>query len=195
MKLSFRNRIAFFNTIAVAITLALVFWVIYIVVAYSSNSHLEYDLLKEKNEVLQNIHFTNDSINVKLSQEWKEAEHNKVEVNPTFIQIMDENKVIIFQTNNLFNVHLPTNAQYNDQVLYSATLQNQVLRLGQFPITNKKGDFKGLIIIGVSQQEALFVLKNLYITLLLIYPVYITKIEMFHCSKTNCTILLKPGNT
>src|SRR5665647_938215 len=89
MKLSFKKRIALFNTMAVAITTAIVFIVIYAVVYYSSYRHLDNDILLEKEEILNTLDWKEDSIIINKLPEWEEAEHKKVEVNPTFIQIVD----------------------------------------------------------------------------------------------------------
>ena len=62
MKLKFKNRIAFFNTIAVAITTAIVFVLIYFVVSQTALNHLDNDILTEKEEVFSNLDWHRDSI-------------------------------------------------------------------------------------------------------------------------------------
>ena len=60
--MKFRNRIAFFNTLAVAITTALVFALIYFVVNKTAYSHLDEDILLEKNEVFANLDWFKNEI-------------------------------------------------------------------------------------------------------------------------------------
>ena len=79
----------FLIRLAVAITTAIVFIVIYGVVYYSSYRHLDNDILLEKEEILNTLDWKDDSIIINKMPEWEEAEHKKVEVNPTFIQIVD----------------------------------------------------------------------------------------------------------
>ena len=105
MKLSFKKRIAVFNTLAVAVTTAVVFLVIYAVVYNSSYRHLDSDILLEKEEILNTLDWKGDSIIINKMPEWEEAEHNKVEVNPTFIQIVDNKERMIFKSANLQSNH------------------------------------------------------------------------------------------
>lgn len=101
MNLRFKTRIALFNTLAVALTTALVFVVIYSVVHKTAYNHLDEDILLEKNEVFNNLDWHHNTIRVNKMPEWDEAEHNKVEVNPTFLQIVDINGTVIFHSANL----------------------------------------------------------------------------------------------
>jgi signal transduction histidine kinase len=171
MKLSFKKRIAFFNTLAVAATTAIVFIIVYAVVYLSSYRHLDSDILLEKEEVLNNLDWKGDSIILNKMPEWEEAEHKKVEVNPTFIQIVDNKNRMIFKSANLQSSHFlfrPTNEAgyfYNNQI------DNQRLRLGQFPIKNEDGKIIGQLTIAISQQESFNVLQNLLFTLCISFPV------------------------
>jgi hypothetical protein len=105
MKLSFKKRIALFNTLAVATTTAIVFIIIYLVVHASSYRHLDGDILLEKEEILNTLDWKADSIIINKMPEWEEAEHKKVEVNPTFIQIVDNKDKMIFKSANLQSNH------------------------------------------------------------------------------------------
>jgi len=171
MKLSFKKRIAVFNTLAVAITTAIVFLVIYAVVYNSSYRHLDSDILLEKEEILNTLDWKGDSIIINKMPEWEEAEHNKVEVNPTFIQIVDNKERMIFKSSNLrFNHFLfdPANEKEN---FFNSQVDKQRLRLGQFPIRNDEGKLIGQLTVGISQQESYYVLNNLLITLCISFPI------------------------
>ena len=98
MNLHFKKRIATFNTIAVAITTFIVFVVIYYVVSFSSFQHLDNVIKAEMEEVFNNINWENESIQINKMPEWDEAEHQQIEVNPTFIQIVNIDGKAIFKS-------------------------------------------------------------------------------------------------
>ena len=60
MKFSFKKRIAVFNTLAVALTTAFVFIIIYSVVYLSSYRHLDADILLEKEVILKTLDWKGD---------------------------------------------------------------------------------------------------------------------------------------
>lgn len=171
MKLSFKKRIALFNTIAVAVTTAIVFLVIYGVVHYTSFRHLDNDILLEKEEILNNLDWKQESIIINKLPEWEEAEHKKVEVNPMFIQIVDNKDRIIFKSANLQSNHFLFNPLSDQENFYNARVEQQQLRLGQFPIKNDKGKIIGQLTIGISRKESHDVLSNLLFTLCISFPI------------------------
>ncbi len=171
MKLSFKKRIALFNTLAVAITTAIVFIIIYAVVYASSYRHLDEDILLEKEEIFNTLYGKGDRIIINKMPEWEEDEHRKVEVNPTFIQIVDNKDKVIFKSANLQKRHFLYNPVNEKETFHNAKIDQQRLRLGQFPVKNEEGNIIGQLTIGVSQQESYYVLINLLITLCISYPI------------------------
>jgi signal transduction histidine kinase len=171
MKLSFKKRIALFNTLAVAITTVFVFIIIYAVVHVSSYRHLDNDILLEKEIVLKRIDWKGDKISTKKLPEWEEKEHKKIEANPTFIQIVDNKGQVIFKTANLQSNHFLSNPGSEKDYFYNTHTDKQRLRLGQFPVKNKEGQIVGQLTIGISQQESYNVLQNLLITLFISFPI------------------------
>jgi two-component system heavy metal sensor histidine kinase CusS len=170
MKLSFKKRIALFNTLAVAITTATVFIVIYAVVFLSSYRHLDSDISLEKEEILNTLDWKADSIIINKMPEWEEAEHRKVEVNPTFIQIVDNRDRMIFKSANLQSNHFLFYPGNKKAYFYNTQIDKQRLRLGEFPVKNDEGKIIGQLTIGVSQQESYYVLHNLLLTLCISFP-------------------------
>ncbi|CAN5372670.1 HAMP domain-containing sensor histidine kinase [soil metagenome] len=170
MKLSFKKRIALFNTLAVAITTATVFIVIYAVVFLSSYRHLDSDISLEKEEILNTLDWKADSIIINKMPEWEDAEHRKVEVNPTFIQIVDNRDRMIFKSANLQSNHFLFNPGNKKPYFYNTQIDEQRLRLGEFPVKNDEGKIIGQLTIGVSQQESYYVLHNLLLTLCISFP-------------------------
>jgi len=171
MKLSFKKRIALFNTLAVAVTTAIVFIIIYAVVYSSSFRHLDTDILLEKEEILNNLDWKGDSIIINKMPEWEEAEHKKVEVNPTFIQVVDNRDRMIFKSANLQTNHFLFNPGNEKGYFYNTQIDKQKLRLGQFPIKNDEGTIIGQLTVGISQQESFNVLQSLLFTLCISFPI------------------------
>ena len=170
MILKFKNRIALFNTLAVAFTTILVFGTIFFVVFNTAYSHLDDDILAEKNEVINNLLVLQDSIIINKMPEWEEAEHNQVEVNPTFLQINDKHGKVIFRSANLQGNQLLDFAS-NIKTFYNGEIDNQLIRLGQFPINNENGEKIGKLTIAVSREESHNVLNNLIWVLVISFPV------------------------
>ena len=173
MNFHFKKRIAIFNTIAVAITTFIVFVVIYYVVSFSSFQHLDNDIKAEMEEVFNNINWENDSIQINKMPEWDEAEHQQIEVNPTFIQIVNIDGKAIFKSINLQDDYLLIHPNNNKTSFYNTTINTQKIRQGQFPIINKNKKTIGYLTIGVSQEESSSVLHNLFIVLSFTYLILV----------------------
>ncbi|MDD2799411.1 MAG: HAMP domain-containing sensor histidine kinase [Bacteroidales bacterium] len=171
MNLKFKNRIAIFNTIAVALTTALVFIVIYSVVHKTAYSHLDDDILIEKEDVFSNLNTTNNSIIINKMPEWDEAEHREVEVNPTFLQIVDAEGVVIFHSANMMKDQILYNPKIETESFFDSELNKQPIRLGQFPIKNDKNEVIGQLTIAIPQQESINILNNLILVLLIAFPI------------------------
>jgi len=180
MTLNFKNRIALYNTLAVAFTSALVFFVIYSVVYSTSYNRMDDGILSESGEVLGNLAWTDDSIIINKMPEWEEAEHNQVELNPTFIQITNIKGRIIFRSGNLMKGHLLLHPSKDRKVFYNGFVNNQRFRLGQFPVRNENDKIIGHIIIGISATTSFAILKNLRIILLISFPILL--IILFYVS-------------
>lgn len=169
MNLSFKKRIANYNLFAIATLLAIAFVTIYAVVYYTSYKHLDDDIITEKTEVFSNLDWDDAAVIMNKMPEWEEAEHKQIEVNPTFIQIVGLNGETLFKSANLQGNHFLFNPKNKTTVFYNATINQQKIRQGQFPIYNDKGKIIGQLTIGVSQQESYNVLHNLLIVLLATY--------------------------
>lgn len=169
MKLNFKKRIATYNLLAIAILMAIAFMTIYGVVYYTSYKHLDDDIITEKTEVFSNLDWDDDTVIMNKMPEWEESEHKQIEVNPTFIQIVDLNGKTLFKSANFQENHFLFNPKNKTTVFYNATINQQKIRQGQFPIFNDKSKIIGQLTIGVSQQESYNVLYNLLIVLLATY--------------------------
>lgn len=190
MTLKFKNRIAIFNTLAVAFTTVLVFFAIFFVVYKTSYYHLNNDILVEKEEVISNLFWLQDSIIVNKMPEWEEAEHNQVEVNPTFLQLKDARENIIFRSRNLPGSQILESPDSKSTVFYNGKINNQRIRLGQFPINNENGKVIGQLTIAVSRQESHNVLNNLIWVLLISFPLVL--VIQFLTSSLAASRAIKP---
>jgi two-component system heavy metal sensor histidine kinase CusS len=170
MKLSFRNRIALFTAVAAAATIGVVFLVVYAVVRYTAFSHLDDDIRQEKEEVLSNLRWTGDSIIIEQMPEWEEKEHRQVEVNPTFLQVVDARGRLLFRSSNLRQGILLFNPDISRNTFFNSRIDEQRIRQGQFPILNERSAVIGHLTVGVSREESAIVLHNLGTTLWITFP-------------------------
>lgn len=192
MNLKFKTRIALFNTLAVAVTTAFVFMAIYFVVNKTSFAHLDDDILIEKEEVFSNLDWHQDSILIHKMPEWDEAEHNKVEVNPTFLQIVDTQGNVVFHSSNLLKDHFLFNPHIQEDTFYNSEISKQRIRLGQFAIKNNNGKIIGQLTIAISQQESYSILQNLIWVLLITFPIVL--IVQFLASSLAAAKAIQPVN-
>lgn len=190
MTLKFKNRIALFNTLAVAITTAMVFIVIYFVVSITAYNHLDDDILTEKEEVSSSLFWQNDSIIINKMPEWDEAEHRNVEVSPTFLQIIDSKGRIVFHSANLLKDKFPYNPENKKDFFFNSEINGQKIRLGQFPILNDSGKLIGQLTIAVSLEESFIILNNLIWVLLISFPIVL--LVQFIASSLAASKAIKP---
>lgn len=192
MTLKFKNRIAIFNTLAVAFTTALVFFVIYFVVHKTAYAHLDDDISLEKEEVISNLDWHRNTISINKMPEWEEAEHNQVEVNPTFLQIADDKGIVIFRSANLIGDQILIASNNPKKIFYNGEISGQKIRLGQFPILNEEGENIGQLTIAVSQEESFNILNNLIWVLLISFPIVL--IIQFMASSLAAEKAIEPVN-
>jgi hypothetical protein len=119
MKLKFKNRIAFFNTLAAATSTLIVFVAVYFVVFLTAYKHLDDDIRNEQEEVFKNIQIKDGHVSMRKSAEWDEKEHAEVEMNPTFIQITDRTGELVFLSANMKNKYLPFNPSLKKTLFFN----------------------------------------------------------------------------
>ncbi|MCF8238658.1 MAG: HAMP domain-containing histidine kinase [Saprospiraceae bacterium] len=170
MKLRLRNRIALFTAIAAAVTIGVVFLAVYGVVFITAYNHLDADIYQEKKEVLSSLRWKGDAIIIDDMPEWEENEHIDVEVNPTFLQIVDTKGRVLFRSSNLDEDILLYNPNLISDQFFNSRIGAKRIRQGQFPINNEEGVVIGQITIGISQEESAIVLHNLRNILWISFP-------------------------
>ncbi len=170
MNLHFKNRIALFNTLAAAITMLVVFAAVYAVVYITTYRHLDNNILEEKEELFSQISTVEDSMVFSLNTEWEELEHNRAEVDPIFLQIVDTRGAVIFHSRNLENDLLQFADSLTDELFFNVEFNGKKIRQGQFPIKTESGKILGQLDIGISQVDSILILSNLRVTFFAAFP-------------------------
>lgn len=168
-QLSFKNRIASNYIITTALLIFVVFSVIYFIVRLSVYNHINSDISIEVAHHFKELDISNNSFKLIHQDEWKEREHNTVDVNPVFIQFLDQKGKLVEKSPNLKNETLLFNPNVDDNELFDTNLLGSKIRQIQFPIIshNKK---VGYILIAMSLEGASIVLQNLLDILIIAYP-------------------------
>jgi len=163
MQLSLRNRITFFYLAATSLLIGILFITIYLVVHQTVYSHLDADLNAEANEIEKNLVVLNDQFIFANSFEWNENEHGQIEVNPVFVQVVDNKGTIIKKTGNLLGGNLKFDHTLISKTYFNTKLSGAPTRQVQMPIKNPVGKILGYIIIAMPLEESAVVLDNLFI--------------------------------
>jgi signal transduction histidine kinase len=187
--LSLKNRIAFHYIISTALLVFVVFIIIYSIVSFTVYKNVNENINFEAAEYQEKIHFVNDQPKLLDKSEWIKQEHNEVAVNPVFLVLSDSQGKIIEKSENLKNENLKIETNSNSIITTDVLMSGKMLRQKQVPLySNKK--IKGYLIVAVSQQEAITILNNLFIILLLSYP--ITLILLFIVARIITARSIKP---
>ena len=187
--LSLKNRIAFHYIISTALLVFVVFIIIYSIVSFTVYKNVNENINFEAAEYQEKIHFVNDQPKLLDKSEWIKQEHNEVAVNPVFLVLSDSKGKIIEKSENLKNENLKIETNSNSIITTDVLMSGKMLRQKQVPLySNKK--IKGYLLVAVSQQEAITILNNLFIILLLSYP--ITLILLFFVARIITARSIKP---
>ncbi len=178
MKLHFQNRVAFFNTVAASIIIAFVYCIIYMVVFVADHGHLNKDIRKERDLVLNNLEYSGDSIIINKLAQWQLREKESFEANPVFIQILNRNGNTIYRSGNLLHYSLITN-NATVESFFNVLIENEHFKQGQFIVYNRQGVRTGIVLVAISREESFIVLKTLILILCLSYPLLIIGLYFF----------------
>ena len=169
LALSYKNRIAFYYIISTALLVFAVFLVLYSSVKASIYRDVESDISKEVADLYDEIK-TNPTGFVLIDEhEWKEKEHNTLDVNPIFIQFVDTQGNFLDKSPNLKNEKLQTILPPTTQKFYNTSLNTLSIRQTQVPIYHEQ-KLVGYILVATSLEDANSVLNNLFSIMLIAYP-------------------------
>jgi len=168
-QLSFKNRIAFNYIITTAILIFVVFFGIYSIVRYSVYSHVNNDIESEVKKHLTEIEIKNNHISIINKEEWREREHNTIDVNPVFVQYMDKDGAIVEKSPNLKKQNLRFHPEVTSNELFDTKLVKNKIRQIQVPLYENAKTI-GYLIIAMSLVDASMVLNNLFNILIIAFP-------------------------
>ncbi|MFV8376494.1 sensor histidine kinase [Flavobacterium sp. LB1P71] len=168
-QLSFKNRIASHYIVTTALLIFVVFFIIYSIIKFSVYSHVNNDITSEVEKHRSEIEIVGNSFHLIHKEEWKEREHNTLDVNPVFIQFVDQNRNVIEKSPNLKKSSLLFNKKNGENKFFDTKLADNSIRQIQVPIYQKT-KIIGYIIIAMSLEDATMVLNNLFEVLLIVYP-------------------------
>ncbi len=161
VQLSFKNRIALNYIITTGLLIAAVFSVIYSIVKHTVYSHIDEKIKVEIQNHLEEIKVVNGKVILIDAEEWKEREHNTIDVNPVFVQFLDLKKRVIEKAPNLKTETLQFKDSVEDYELFDTMMGDHAIRQIQVSlhVNNKK---IGYIIVAMSLADSKMVLNNLF---------------------------------
>ncbi len=169
LQFSFKNRIAFNYLLSTALLVLFVFIIIYNIVLFTVYSHVDSDLALEVSSHLSEIEIKDNHIQLIDAEEWREQEHNTLNVNPVYVEILNGDKQFVDKSPNLKNHHLVFRTSKKDYKPFDTKLNGRQIRQVNFRIEHK-GKIAGYMMIAMSLEDPVMVLRNLSRVLWISYP-------------------------
>lgn len=155
---------------ATAVTVSLVFLVIYLVVLTTVYQNLDraitYEAYKHSRELL----FTADSIRFVNKAELEEREHKEADVIPVFIQIIDVKGRLMDKSPNLKEQALTFETDIGHEYHFNTALNNKAIRQLQLPLMHE-GVLQGHVLAAMSLEDSKMVISKLSNILLILFPI------------------------
>ena len=168
MKLNFKERLASLYLISTATIIGLLLLFIIFTIRQNVFRQLDQYLITEANKHQGDIIIDNDTILLNENA-WMEREHQMLEINPVFVEIVDNNGKVIEKSPNLKNKKLQF-FKHKNKILTSYRLDSIPIRQYQIQII-KNGKNYGYLIVGMSHQNARWIMRKLKRTLLIAFPI------------------------
>ena len=156
--------------LATAILTAILLLVIYGVVRFTVFYALDQNLTAEANEIANNTAVFDSTIIFANPREWDEDEHDEVEVNPTFVQVVSPAGKNLRRSPNLKGHDLDFHPNHTGNHFYNTSLSGTAVREAQVPITTSKGKIQAYAIVALPLSDSRLVLWNLRLVLLITFP-------------------------
>lgn len=189
MKISIKNRIAFYSVLGIASLSLIVFVAIYISVKNHSLNQIDEKLEFEAQKHIHEVIIERDSVYFVYKKEWLEREHVEIEVYPLFIELVDNSGQYLDKSPNLLDNHIKIDLSQNQTFIKNDKLNNNAVRQIQIPLRHSN-EIVGYIAIAASFGDTELVLDALLKMLLIIYPILL--IITFFTSKLISNITIKP---
>lgn len=168
---SFKNRIAFYNLISAATLILIVFGIIYSIVSLSVNYDINKDLDIEIDHHQRYVaNQKSGKVLIVEPGEWKESEHNEIDINPIFVQVFDSRGNFYQKSPNLKGEDLKLERGTDDIIFKDTFLTDSPVRQVQAPLMSQ-GRVVGYAVIAMSVEEPVRVLGNLKMVLFITFPV------------------------
>ena len=168
-QLSFKNRIAYNYLISTALLIFVVFFVIYYIVRFSVYIKVNNDIKIEVAKHIKEIEVKENCVLLIREKQWKKIQFNKVDISPAFIQFVDELGALVDKSPNLKQKKLNYYPEAINNVLFDGKLEKTSVRQIQVPLyQNTK--IIGFMIIAMSLEDSAMVLNNLFVILIVAYP-------------------------
>lgn len=167
---SFKNRIASNYIITTALLILVVFFVIYSIVRFSVYVRVNNEIKTEVTKHLKEIEVIENCVLLIEEEEWKTSQFNKVEVSPAFIQFVDELGAMVEKSPNLKQKQLTYKASAPVNELFDTRLDDIAVRQIQVPLYQGT-KIIGYLIVAMSLEDSAMVLHNLFVVLLVAYPI------------------------
>lgn len=166
---SYKNRIAFNYILSTGLLISVVFFVIYQIIDFSVNTHINEDIQMEVEKHLEEIEIDRNNTYLIQVDQWRAREHNTVNVSPVFVQFFDINDKLIDKSPNLKGLQLQLYNYKLDNKFIDTYLNNKPIRQIQVPLFDNKR-IVGHLFVAMSLDDATMILTNLRNTLLIAFP-------------------------
>ena len=170
MKQSYKEKIAKRLTFVTALLVMLVFGIIYLVVDFTVVDNIDRELEIESNKHVGQIFLANGEIKFVHKDEWQEQEHQEIQLNPIFIEIVDLEGNSMDKSPNLGSNRLAFHPGWKSREgAWTIKIGDQEVRQKQM-LLKHEGKEEGYLLVATSFEDARELLNNLRNILLLLYP-------------------------
>lgn len=171
MNRTYKNRISFKLTMASALMILISFILIYMVVKSTVLNNVDNNLENETNKHGDQIKIVNGQIKFAHKGEWEEEEHNEINFNPIFIEIVDKEGKSMDKSPNLGtnNLNFKPGTTSESQG-FNLSLNGQEIRQMQVELFTNN-EFSGYLLLATSFEDSKLLLSNLSTILFILYPV------------------------
>lgn len=170
MKLAYKERIAGRLTLVTSLIILLVFGAIYLVANFTVISTIDRELGLETDKHRDQIFLVNGEIRFLHKDEWQEMEHNQIQLNPIFIEIVDLEGKTMDRSPNLRENHLSFSPEKSaKKEAWTLRIGSSEVRQMQIPLFNA-GKHEGYLLLAKSFEDSRELLNNLRNVLLILYP-------------------------
>jgi len=169
-----------------------VFVVIHHIVEITVYNDINSDIKTEIEKHIKEITVKNGHIHLTHKDEWKEREHNTFDVNPVFIEFVDNKGKLIDKSPNLKNKSLHLTVEEHDNAFFDTQLDGKIIRQIQVPVF--ENDHKaGYLIVAMSLEDAAMVIDSQRDILLIAFPLIL--LVLFFIARIIAGRSIKPVST